>query len=465
MRNQKWLIPLIVVALLAAIILPIVFSSYSRIKEADNAYKAKNYKTAEYLYKSAAQFLPWRGDLLEKAGISAGAGGDYSEAINLLLKVPHLTQQGWATLGLCYFNTGKLDLSLKAYRNGLDNYGPSTSLYSGIALVYRVQNDWTDERIALEEQVSLDAGDVQAHYRLGLLLTVLDSEKAITELMLASSLDPQFDPAVQTLRTALNLSATQPDSSQQMVTIGRALGLVNEWVLAESAFEKAISLHAENAEAWAWLGEAKQQLGQDGRAELDKALMLDGQSVIVHALRGLYWNRQKKYSQALAEYVLAAAVEPENPAWQASKGDAYTKLGDLVSALTAYQHATALAPNEATYWRLLAVFCAENGVHVEDVGLPAAQKAVELAPDDITVLDALGQSYLSSGRPFTAEKTFLDVIKRAPDFVPAHLHLAMTYLFQANRADAYNELVYVRNADPSGDTGKLAEQLLKQYFP
>ncbi len=110
--------------------------------------------------------------------------------------------------------------------------------------------------------------------------------------MLASSLDPETDPAVQTLRTALNLSATQPDPSQQLVTIGRTLGLVQEWDLSIAAFEKAIELNAENAEAWAWLGEAKQQIGQDGRVELDQAVTLDPTSVTVRALRGLYWNRQ-----------------------------------------------------------------------------------------------------------------------------------------------------------------------------
>ncbi|MEK6626370.1 MAG: hypothetical protein AABY86_15480, partial [Bdellovibrionota bacterium] len=98
------------------------------------------------------------------------------------------------------------------------------------------------ERDTLEKKLQQDAerGDVYARYRLGLLLTVLEPEQALTNLMLASSLDPQFYPAVQTLRAALNLSATQPDASQQMLTIGRALGLVQEWDLSIAAFENAI---------------------------------------------------------------------------------------------------------------------------------------------------------------------------------------------------------------------------------
>jgi Flp pilus assembly protein TadD len=161
---------------------------------------------------------------------------------------------------------------------------------------------------------------------------------------------------------------------------------------------------------------------------------------------------------------MAAKYEPDNPAWQAELGNAYVKLGDLVEALASYQRATELEPNESTYWRLLAVFCAENGTCVEDVGLPAAKKAVELTPDDPSALDALGWSYLSSGRYANAEQILLDVTKRFPDHLPAHIHLAMVYLAQGNRAAAFDTLNHVRSVDPDGESGKLADALLKQYF-
>jgi len=296
-------------------------------------------------------------------------------------------------------------------------------------------------------------------------LTFLEPDKALPELMLASSLDPEIDPAVQTLRAALNVSSTQHDPSQQMLTIGRALGLVQEWELAIVAFENAVTLNADNAEAWAWLGEAKQNNGQGGSDELDRAAALDDESIIIRALRGLFWERQKNYPRMLAEYLSAAESEPENPAWQASIGDAYFKNGDIVSALAAYQHATELAPLDSTYWRLLAVFCADNGVHVEDIGLPAAQRAVELAPEDPFALDALGWSYLSSGRYANAEQTLLDVIARFPNHFPAHIHLAMTYISQGNRTAAWNELIYVRDADVNGVDGLFAVQLIEKYFP
>ena len=146
-------------------------------------------------------------------------------------------------------------------------------------------------------------------------------------------------------------------------------------------------------------------------------------------------------------------------------GNAYFKRGDISAALTAYQQATDIAPTDSTYWRLLAVFCADNNVHVEDIGLPAAQKAVELAPDDPYALDALGWTFLASGRYANAAQILLDATKRFPDHLAAHIHLAMTYLAQDDRTAAFNELIYVRDADGNGADGLFANQLLEKYFP
>ncbi|MFN8383074.1 MAG: tetratricopeptide repeat protein [Anaerolineales bacterium] len=464
MFNKKLSVFFVAIALIIAFLAPVLYTGYSSIKSADSEFAAQKYADAVNHYQKAVRLLPWRTDLWEKAGIAAYANKDYPTAISYLNRPTKLTEQGWVALGNSYSNTGELSSALEAYQDGLHIY-ESASLYAGLAYIYRSQKDWTAERDALQNQLHLDGSDAYSHYRLGLLQSFLSPERALSELNLASSLDPEIDSAVQTLRAALNLSSTQIDASEQMLTIGRALGLVQEWDLSFAAFNKAIELDEKNAEAWAWLGEAKQQLGQDGSVELDRALTLDHTSVIVRALRGLYWNRQEKYEQMRAEYALAAEFDPTNPAWQASLGDAYLKLGDLASALIAYQKATELSPTASVYWRLLAVFCAENGVHVEDIGLPAAQNAVQLAPNDPFALDALGFSYFSSGRYANAEQTLQQVITAYPDHFPAYIHLAMTHLAQGNRAAAFAQLTHVRDADVGGAYSAQADEMLKQYFP
>jgi Flp pilus assembly protein TadD len=153
-------------------------------------------------------------------------------------------------------------------------------------------------------------------------------------------------------------------------------------------------------------------------------------------------------------------LEPENPAWYVSIGEEFANLGDLITALEAYQVATTTAPEEASYWRLLADFCARNGIRIRDVGIPAAQTAVKLAPDDPLALDTLGWTLLLDGRFFEAERSLVQALDAEPQLASAHFHLALLYL-ETNDNDAMREhLIQARDLG-----SKEAEALLKQYFP
>lgn len=464
MRRKYLVIFTIGILLSLSFALPVLSTAYSDLDKATAAEQTEEYGTASRFYERAARVLFWRRDVREMAGISAYSAELYSNAVQNLEQASELSEMGWAALGYSYLALGD-PRTQETFQSGLEEYPDSAALFAGLADLHRSRKDWEAERTARQNQIRFDPENLHAHYRLGLLLTLLEPEPAIEELTLASSQDPEFKPAVRTLRAALDISRTQTDPSRRKVTIGRALGLVGEWELSLAAFESAVGLNDQNAEAWAWLGEAKQQTGRDGRVELDRALSIDYTSAVVRALRGLYWSRQGKSPQMLAEYLLAAEYEPENPAWQASLGDAYIKTGDLAAALQAYQRATVLEPDESVYWRLLAVFCAENGVHVEEVGLPAAKKAVELAPSDPQAIDALGFSYFSSGRFASAQETLSSAIEISPRYFPAHIHLAMNFLAQGDRPSAFNSLTYVRDADAAGGSGQLARELLDRYFP
>ena len=457
---------IIVPGLLALIASAIIINGYYELSQAEQQSKSAPQIAAQH-YERAARCLAWRTDLWEKAGASAYAGRVYAEAVRLFsIARDHnsLSAEAWDMFGSAYWLNDDHATALETWQSGAERYPSSTALYDRLAMAYHEKGDYASEQEALTARISLGA-DAQAYYRLGLLLTLSDPDRALGSLTAASSLDPEFDPVSQTLITTINLSALQPDEATRLVTLGRGLGLVNEWDLASRAFDEAIRADGKYAEAWAWLGEAKQQKDQDGRADLDRALELNPKSVLVRGLRGLYWKRQGNYQQALSEYLLAAETEPENPAWRVSIAETYAQMGDLSSALVAYQRATELASKESIYWRLLALFCAANNVQVEDVGLPAAQKAVQLAPDDASALDMLGWSYLSSGRLSLAEQTLLDAIELAPEFASAHLHLGMTYLAQADRDAAHLELTRARDLDPQGEIGQFAAQLLDQYFP
>ena len=455
-------VSLILLSILLAIFAPFILSGYSELKKARTS---GSYREVAEHYRNAAQRIPWRADLYELSGHAYYHAKDYVQADAVYQKAFYyhaFSPEGWVAWGDVNYLNKDPERATEIWEQALDQKNPSDQLYSRLADIYRSNGEFSKAADYLQKYVSIHSEDASSHYRLGLLLTLSDPNKALSELLSASRLDPELDPVVQTLRTTLNLASIHDSASARLVVIGRGLGLIQEWSLAHAAFEEAVKTDPKNAEAWAWLGEANQQMGlsEDGGAELDRALDLNPDLPTVHGLRGLYFERAGSFRQALAEFQAAAALEPENPAWFVSLGESYSKLGDLIQAMNSYQMATTLAPEDASYWRLLAIFCAQNNVNVNDVGVPAAQKAVVLAKDDATSLDVLGWLLIMDSRDKEAERILTHALELDPQNASAHLHLGVLYLQTDHRASAYDHLVKSRDLGSSD-----AEMILKQYFP
>ncbi len=461
-------VPLVLLTLLAAVVTPVVTDGYFDIGRARGAWVQGKYSNAGAYYEKAAIRLPWKPRLWDAAGFSYALAGDWQHAVPLLeysRKRGLLSINSWILYGMAYCCKEQDHKSLDIWTAGLRQYPDAKVFYYWLAWGYRNLPDYTAEQQALGVLVSSVKVRAAEHYRLGQLLMVSDPDRARTELGQAAELDANDGPAVETLEAALDLAARETDASRRLVILGRSLGLVNDWPLAEDRFQQAVNADARNAEAWAWLGEARQQNGQDGKPALDAALVLDPNSTLVHGLRGLYWKRQGKYLAQIAEYTRAAQLDPENPEWQSALGEAYTSKGDLVSGLASYQKATSMAPTNPTYWRLLAIFCADNGIQVLEVGLPAAKKAAALAPDDPQVLDALGWSYAQAGLLYNAEQTLVKARDLAPYSASIHQHLAETYLRKGDQTAAYSELQAAAQPPPAEPAQQIVHPLFSGYSP
>ncbi len=69
---------------------------------------------------------------------------------------------------------------------------------------------------------------------------------------------------------------------------------MGEWQLAERAFSQACQLSPEYAEAWAYLSQAQEQLGQDGLPALNKAIALEPDSVVDSGIPGFVLGKPWK---------------------------------------------------------------------------------------------------------------------------------------------------------------------------
>ena len=468
MQHSTGRVILILLLLTSAILAPLVASGYSELEQASTS---NSYPEIARHYWNAAQRIPWRADAYELAGHAYYHAKDYLQADAAYQKAFHrnvLSAVGWVAWGDVQYLQDDHVRAAQIWEQGLAQQNPSENLYSRLSQTYQENHQYSKAAESLQRYVSLHQDDASARYRLGLLLTLTDSNRALTELINASQLDPQFDPAVQTLRSALNLASLTDSASARLVLIGRGLGLVQEWELAEAAFESAVEADEDNAEAWAWLGESKQQsdvalngsTGDSGTTELDQALKLNPNSPTVRGLRGLHFQRVGNFRAALSEFQAASRLDGTNPAWQVSMGETYSKLGDLILALQAYQTATELVPGDVEYWRMLAIFCAQNNVNIRDVGIPAAQRAVVIDPENAASVELLGWLLLLDERHEESERQLLHALELDPHNALAHLHLGMLYLEKNDRPQAQSHFITARDL---GNTD--AQVILNQYFP
>lgn len=460
MQRNTMRVILVLLLLTVAIFAPFISSGYAELEKAS---AAKSYPEIAEHYWKAAQRIPWRADAYELAGHAYYHAKEYARADAAYQKAFQrntLSADGWVAWGDVQYLNNDPVRAAQIWEHALAQQNPSENLYSRLSQTYQESRDYSKAAEYLQRYVTLHQEDASAHYRLGLLLTLTDPNSALTELINASQLDPQFDPAVETLRSALNLASLSDSPSAQFVLIGRGLALVQEWELAQAAFQSAVEADPGNADAWAWLGESKQQSAQDGTAELDRAYALDPNSSTVRGLRGLHFQRVGNFRAALTEFQSAARLDEKNPAWQVSLGETYSKLGDLISALQAYQAATALVPENAEYWRLLAMFCAQNNVNVEDVGVRAAQEAAILEQDSSASVELLGWLLLLDARHEESEMMLLRALELDHENALAHLHLGMLYLEKNDRTMAQSHFVSARDLGNSD-----AQVILNQYFP
>jgi len=450
------------------IIGPGLLAGWENLRQAEQAMGEGRFAAAASNYIAAAQRLPWQPALWERAAQAALSSGDPQAAIPLFERAEDknaLSPQGWLAWGDAYQQSGDIASARATWQAGIVQHGPSAALFARLARAYRLQGDYPAAITAWRALLDLDVGDADAHYQLGLLLAATAPELALPELMQAARLDPGLDASVQGLRASLNAALLVDNRPYQLLMSGRALAALGEWELAAEAFLRAVAARRDYAEAWAWLGEARQHLGADGLPDLQRALLLDPDSPGVNALVGLYWQRQGRADQALAYFRTTMRLEPGNAAWHVAAASAAEQSGDLVAALAYYKQAVALDPKGAAYWRSLAAFCARYQVEVNETGLPAARRLLALAPQDWRSQDVMGQVAEAASDPLSAEKYYLGALELAPEQAAPHFHLGVLYLQLGQAQSAYDNLVKTQRLDPDGPYGWQARRLLERYFP
>jgi Flp pilus assembly protein TadD len=198
--------------------------------------------------------------------------------------------------------------------------------------------------------------------------------------------------------------------------------------------------------------------------ELEQALKLNPGSLVANTLMALYWQRRGDDRRALEYQRLAAQAQPENPAVQVELGAALAYAGHYEDALQAYQGAVDLSPNEARYYKQLALFCIRYEYMLDEVGLPAARRAVALAPQDPETLDVMAQALTVQGDVPGARRFIERALEADPEYVPARLHLGLLLALDGDLEAARAEWDWVQASAAGTPEAAQAARLVENYF-
>jgi len=204
-----------------AIFVPLIASGYSELKKASIS---SSYAEAAQHYQNAAERIPWRADLYELSGHTYYYAKDYVQADAAYQKAfsrQEFSPEGWVAWGDVNYLNNNPARAREIWEQALEQKDPSEHLYSRLAEVYQSNGDTSKAAEYLQKYVAAHSEDAFAHYRLGLLLTLSDPDRALSELKDASQLDPQLGPAVETLHSTLNLALQNDSASARSVIIGR----------------------------------------------------------------------------------------------------------------------------------------------------------------------------------------------------------------------------------------------------
>ena len=436
-------------------------------QDAHSAMQAGKPELAAKALRRVVEAQPWRKELWQIAGQDALAAQDPKAAIVALERArveQAITADGLIALGDAYLQERNLPSAMRAWKDAVRTGMPAEEAFEKMYFQQREQGDLIGARLTLQEWLARNPNSVEPLYQSGLLLAVLDPERAIPVLLDAAGRSPDLSSRVETLRKGLNLAVASGDPVAARLQVGRSLSTLGEWRLAQVCFEEATVLDPGYAEAWAFLGEARQQMQQDGYPDLERAAGLAPDSVVVQALFSVYYRRQGQPERAVAYLEKIAAQEPDQALWQMEMGNALSESGDLVAALPHYLQAVALEPASPMYWAELARFSITNNHDVRGVALPAAREALQLAPKDPVVLDLNGQVMYNLGDMASAERFLQRALEIDSSNASAHLHLGQVYVQWQRMEQAQVHLSAAVKLNGDGPVGMIARRLLDRFF-
>jgi tetratricopeptide (TPR) repeat protein len=417
--------------------------------------RANDYQ-ATYLYRQAEDYVrlastrqPWNATFAVRLAELARLRGNFDQATPLIDQAAALGADPLAVAdqrARLAEAQGRFEAAASFWQAIVDAR-PTDAVTSGRLIdAYLRADNWPAAQAAAEQWSQ--RGSPLSHLLLGKLLALDEPDHAASE----------FDAAHLAAADEFLLALEPSDPALRALLLGRTFLAQADLTLALRAFDAAIEANPAYAEAYAYAGFVRDQLGRDGRAQLDRAVELDQGLAVARYFRARSAWQRGELDQALSDLQTALELEPSNRVVAAELGRLLMQRGDLAEAERRLIETRDRQPADPIGWLALAELYAGRAYGPRDQAIEVAQQAVQHAPSDAAAHIWLGAAYLLNGDRAAAENELRRALDLKPASALAQLYLGRLYGrdTEAGRA-AYERAVAL---DPAGPIGAQAKRTL-----
>jgi tetratricopeptide (TPR) repeat protein len=205
---------------------------------------------------------------------------------------------------------------------------------------------------------------------------------------------------------------------------GIALAQKGDFKNAEEAFEKAVTLHPQDARSLTALGQVQEELGKlpESIETFRKVIELDPLSATAHENLGIALGDHTDLAEALKESSTATQLAPKSASAHFLRGRLLSDLGKHEEARDEFRKALDIAPEYAEalyYWAAL-----EGDEGNTETQINLLKRYLRLRPNQATAFDQLGHVLEEERRESEAVVAWRRAIALNPQYSEAIYYLA-----------------------------------------
>lgn len=184
----------------------------------------------------------------------------------------------------------------------------------------------------------------------------------------------------------------------------------------------------------------------------DRESLIRARWKVALAFLGDTWRERGEARVAITAYQRALEIAPDDPAVLANMGLAYAGAGDWVQAVATYRRSVGLDPRQPlTLINLGLALEAQNDV----AGARTAyEQALAVDPREAVAMLNLGNLYFRQGNAERASELYRQAIASNASLAPAHFNLARVYALQGGLAQARAQVEWGLAFEPENADGQ-----------